>query len=186
MGRSELILDIPLHIIHLSQDDPRKCTARKLERRGLAIVHGKINHAPKRGILLDPSAELILGPEDLQLVERGGALVALDCSWKKCDTSFEELKRASPNLKPRTLPVVLAANEVSWGRPGRLSTVEALAVSLKLLGRNEQVKTILSPFRFGEQFLSLNAEPLKAYAQAKSNEEIVQLQWEFFDRPDDD
>ena len=178
-----IINNIPLHIIHLSQDDPKKCTARKLERLDLAIIHENINRIPRRGILLDPLAGQILGPDDLREMKRGGSLVALDCSWKMCDISFDGIKSKSPKLSPRTLPIVLAANDVSWGKPGRLSTVEALAVCLILLGEKEQAKNILAPFRFGEQFLKLNAEPLAAYSIAKSNEELVDIQWEFFDRP---
>ena len=52
--------DIPMHIIHLDQDDPKKCTARAMERAGCAIIHNHINRAPRRGFLLDPSAGLIL------------------------------------------------------------------------------------------------------------------------------
>jgi pre-rRNA-processing protein TSR3 len=168
----------------LSQDDPKKCTARKLERLGLAIIHENMRRLPRRGILLDPLAGQILGPDELQDMKRGGSLVALDCSWKKCDASFDDVKRISPKLFPRTLPLVLAANEVSWGKLGRLSTVEALAVCLILVGEREQAEQILAPFRFGEQFLELNSEPLTAYSEAKSNAELVDLQWEFFDKPE--
>jgi len=139
---------------------------------------------PRRGVLLDPLAGNILGPDDLHSMKRGGALVALDCSWKTCDSSFQDIKQKSPKLTPRTLPLVLAANEVSWGKPGRLSTVEALAVCLILLGEKEQAEQILEPFRFGGQFLQLNEEPLEAYALAKSNQELIELQWEFFDKPE--
>jgi len=174
---------VPLHIIHLSQDDPKKCTARKLERLQLAIVHNSLRRPPRRGFLLDPLAGEILGPDDIQEINRGASIVALDCSWKKCDVSFEDVKKKSPRLKPRTLPLLLAANEVSWGKPGRLSTVEALAVCLILLNEPEQAKEILKPFKFGDEFLRLNKEPLAAYCEAKSNAELIKIQWEFFDKP---
>ena len=79
------------------------------------------------------------------------------------------------------LPLLLAANPVNWGKPGKLTTVEALAASLYLLGRKEQCRTLLSKFRWGERFLELNKEPLEAYAQAKSSADLVALQFEFFD-----
>ena len=53
-----------------------------------------------------------------------------------------------------------------------------------LLGKEEQARRILKPFSWGEQFLILNAEPLKAYQDAKSREEIIDLQWEFFEKPE--
>ena len=174
---------IPLHIIHLSQDDPRKCTARKLASRGLANIHENNRRPPRRGILLDPLAGVILGPDDRDVIEAGASLVALDCSWKQIVQSLADIAERSPALVGRTLPVVLAGNPVSWGKPGRLSTVEALAVSLILLGRREQAEDILRPFSFGEQFLTLNRKPLEAYEEASSNAELVELQWDFFDEP---
>ena len=52
-----------------------------------------------------------------------------------------------------------------------------------LLGRRDQAEDILRPFSFGEQFLTLNRKPLEAYEEATSNAELVELQWEFFDKP---
>ena len=75
-----------IEAIHLDQDDPKKCTARKLERAGLIKCKSRISQAPKRGVLLDPLADHILSPADARLVV-GGSLVALDCSWKKIEDS---------------------------------------------------------------------------------------------------
>ena len=79
------------------------------------------------------------------------------------------------------LPLLLAANPVNWGKPGRLSTVEAIAATLILAGHDEQAKQILGCVRWGGRFLELNAEPLEAYAAATSSSELVNLQFEFFD-----
>ena len=84
-------------------------------------------------------------------------------------------------LQPRTLPLLLAANPVNWGKPGKLTTVEALAAALYLMGQNHQATELLSKFRWGEQFMNLNKEPLIAYTEAKSSAELVSLQFEFFD-----
>jgi pre-rRNA-processing protein TSR3 len=56
---------------------------------------------------------------------------------------------------------------------------------LVLLDRDEQARRILQPFSWGEQFLILNAEPLAAYKAADSRQNLVDVQWEFFDRPED-
>ena len=141
----------PLHIIHLEQDDPKKCTARKLEKFGHAILHTNIRKSPKRGFLLDPKAGILLGPDDRNTIERGAAIVALDCSWKQIDSSLEYIEQ-NTRLEGRTLPCVLAANPVSWGKPGRLSTSEALALSLVLLDRWGQAREIMKPVRFAESF----------------------------------
>ena len=110
----------------------------------------------------------------------GGSVVALDCSWKQIRPSIDSITK-STSLIPRTLPVLLAANPVSWGKIGRLSSVEALAASLAILGHFKQARGILSPFPFGEQFLELNKEPLESYANAESREELIELQRDFFD-----
>ena len=41
--------DIPLHVIHLNQDDPRKCTSRKLAKRGGCILHNNLKNHQKEG-----------------------------------------------------------------------------------------------------------------------------------------
>ena len=84
-------------------------------------------------------------------------------------------------LQPRMLPLLLAANPVNWGKPGKLTTAEALAAVLYLLGRREQASEVLGAFRWGERFFELNREPLDAYAAANTSAELVQLQFEFFD-----
>ncbi len=172
--------EVPLHVIHLDQDDPRTCTARRLGSHGLALLHYDVRKAPRRGFLLDPNATVILGPEDKGMIELGGALVALDCSWKKIEESLVSVELQTM-LESRTLPILLASNPVSWGKPGRLSTAEALAASLYLIGYKEQAFRLLSPFPFGDQFMELNKEPLNAYIEARSRKELTELQWEFFD-----
>ncbi len=173
---------VPLHVVHLDQDDPRKCSARRMAKAGDAILHFDIRGAPKRGFLLDPSSGKLMGPDDKKSIDRGGSIVALDCSWKRIEESLESISRHT-RLEGRTLPVLLAANPVSWGKPGRLSTSEAFAASLFILGREEQARIILSSFPYGDNFFNLNIEPLIAYRDAKSNEELSEIQWEFFDRP---
>jgi pre-rRNA-processing protein TSR3 len=128
-------------------------------------------------------AGILLGPDDRKTIERGASIVALDCSWKQIDSSLEYIAK-NTKLEGRTLPCILAANPVSWGKPGRLSTAEALALSLVLIDRWDQAKMIMKPFRFADSFFNLNREPLEAYSKAKSNSELAEIQWEFFDKPE--
>ena len=171
--------EVPLHVIHLDQDDPRKCTARKMHAYGLVELHETISRAPKRGYLLDPKSPTMLGPEDRSLISIGASIVVLDCSWKRIDESLEEISGRT-KLEGRKLPALLAANQVSWGRVGRLSSVEAFAATLAVMGYHEQAIRILEPFQFGEQFLELNREPLAAYANADSREDIREIEQDFF------
>lgn len=175
---------IRIEAIHLDQDDPKKCTARKLERRGLIRCKTRISAAAKKGILLDPLSEKLLSPSDVKLIE-GGTLVALDCSWKRIHESVRIISKTT-RLESRILPILLAGNPVSWGKRGRMSTAEALAGSLYIMGHKDQAISLLSPFKFGDAFLDLNAQLLEAYSACNSQTEVEEMQWEFFDRPSPD
>ena len=173
-------MDIPVHAIWLAQDDPKKNTAVRASKDQLLRLHKDFRRLPRKGIILEPLCGKVLGPEDRDIFEQSGALVGLDCSWAQIESSVEHVMRKT-RLQPRMLPLLLAANPVNWGKAGKLSTVEALAASLYLLGRIDQARVLLSKFRWGERFLELNREPLEAYANAKSSADLVALQFEFFD-----
>lgn len=186
MTSGENMSPIPVHAIWLAQDDPKKNTAVLASKRGDMRLHKKIQTVPKRGIILEPLCGKVFGPEDHGILINGGSLVGLDCSWAHIEESVDKVMKKT-RLKPRMLPLLLAANPVNWGKPGRLSTAEALATVLYLIGEQDQARQVLGAFRWGERFFELNQEPLDAYAQATSSQELVELQFEFFDieRPND-
>lgn len=173
--------DIRVHAIWLAQDDPKKNTAVLASKRGDLTLHKNMKRLPKKGIILEPLCGKVLGPEDHELLTiKNGSLVGLDCSWAQIETSVDKVMNRT-RLIPRMLPLLLAANPVNWGKPGKLTTAEALAAGLYLVGRKEQARNILGAFRWGERFFELNHEPLEAYSQAKSSSDLVELQFEFFD-----
>ncbi len=170
---------IQLKIYHANQDDPKKCSARKLARMGLATLHtdpGRI----RKGILLDPYAEVALSPWDRPQAVRLG-LVALDCSWKKAEETFRVMRG---RLIPRALPFLLAANPGNYGKAYRLSTLEAFAAALYILGEKEQALKILRIYTWGGQFYNLNKDPLEEYASARTSSEVVEKQYLFVDKED--
>lgn len=174
-------MDIQVHSLWLAQDDPKKNTAVLSSKRGDITLHKRVNTLPKKGIILEPLCGKIFGPEDHNLItHQNGSLVGLDCSWKQIESSVEQVMRRT-RLKPRMLPLFLAANPVNWGKPGKLTTIEALAAATYLTGNREQASKLLSGFRWGERFIELNYEPLEEYSSAKSSADLVELQFEFFD-----
>jgi pre-rRNA-processing protein TSR3 len=76
----------------------------------------------------------------------------------------------------RALPFLVAANPVNFGKPCILSSVEALAAALWILGEEQQARDILARVSWGIRFLEVNAEPLSLYASAKDSTEIVKFQ----------
>ena len=156
---------------HANEDDPKKCTAKKLARFGFATLQKNIRRVPSNAILLDPFAEKSLSCEDRVVAQRYG-LVALDCSWKTAEQTFQLLQA---RLTPRALPFLLAANPVNYGKPFQLSTLEAFAAALYILDEATQATKILGIYTWGHRFLELNKEPLEEYRAARSSAEIIDL-----------
>lgn len=178
-----LVAGINLHVIYLAQDDRKKNTAIKLSRNGLIKLHESLHALPRKGVILNPICGKVLGPEDHEILRSGGALTALDCSWRLLDESLEGISKRT-RLKHRALPVLLAANPVNWGKPGLLSTAEALAASLYLMKFYDQATQLLERFNWGSRFFELNEEPLATYAECNTSEELVDAQFLYFDRPE--
>jgi pre-rRNA-processing protein TSR3 len=158
---------IPLYAYRDNSCDPRKCTVKKLERAGLITIFNKIQRIPRNTLLLDPTAEQALSPAD-RFVR---SITALDCSWVVLDTG-----QVSSWKIRRALPFLVAANPVNFGKPCKLSSVEALAAALFILGERVQAEAILSKVNWGIRFLEVNEEPLNLYAAAKDSTEVVAIQ----------
>jgi len=156
----------------MRQDDPAKCTARKMIAMGLAKGVSRKFHASDTTIVLNPYAYRTVSPD-----ERGvkGVLV-VDCSWNQAKGIF--FKRLGG--KHRRLPALLAGNPTNYSKLGILSSLEAIAASLYILSEESQAERLLSLFKWGSTFKSLNAEPLEAYKRARSEEEVLRLEREYF------
>ena len=143
-----------IRILCFDQDDPKKCTAKRLERFNLSDNHSNFKTLPPMGLVLDPFAEKILSDEDIPLAEVGG-IVGVDCSWNRAPETFSRLRLMG--LEPRRLPLVTPANPVNSGKVGKLTTAEAIASALLICGQSEQAQKIMSVFKWGPAFLKLNS-----------------------------
>jgi len=166
---------IKIVVYHARQCDPRKCSALKLKRHNLVWIVHQTRELPRGAVILNPFSERAFSPADRERIEKKG-LVALDLSWKHADDvkKFLNLRGAS-----RCLPYLIAANPINYGKPTKLSTVEALAAALFIAGFKEEAEKLLSVFRWGHTFFSLNEELLGSYVQAHDSGEVVELQKRF-------
>jgi rRNA small subunit aminocarboxypropyltransferase len=159
-------------VYHAEECDRRKCTTLRLDRGGKVKVVTKLNQLPTGAIILDPFSEKALSPEDRKTVE-GKGISALDCSWKRINSSSAMFKGRKNH---RSLPFLVAANPTNYGRPCILSTAEAIAATFYIVGFKDIAIDIMSQFKWGPHFLELNHELLEAYSNAKNSMEVVNVQ----------
>ncbi len=165
---------IHIYVYDEGQCDPKKCTSKKMVRLGIAREVHDLRRSPFGCLVLDPSSEKAVSFEDRAIAEAHGILV-MDLSWK----NIESFPKAGRGAAPRALPYLLAANPVNWGKPMKLSSVEAVAAALFIMGFKDQARSLLSRFSFGGQFLILNQEPLERYSEARTSAEVVAIQSDY-------
>ena len=153
----------------LRQDDPSKCTAAKLVKFGLAR---QVRRTGTDTMVLDPFAEKTVLKADLDMAH---SITAIDCSWNLATKSF---KRNFSGL-PRRLPPVLAGNPVNYAKIGKLTTAEAIATALFIMGLDDQAHGVLNKFKWGHTFFELNCNLLADYSKAKTWEDISKISSEY-------
>lgn len=165
---------IPVFVYDKNQCDPKKCTAKRMLKFGLAKEAKTLHAIPKGSIVLSPFAEKALSPDDIRYARHG--LVVMDLTW----TNIDEFPRPK-GTNDRALPYMLASNPINWGRPMELNSAEAVMASLFILGEREQAETLLGRFNWAPEFMRLNGELLEEYSSAKDSTEVVRIQNEYID-----
>ena len=165
---------IPVIVYDKNQCDPKKCTAKRMLKFGLAKEAKTLRSIPSGSIVLSPFAEKALSPADVRFSRNG--LVVMDLTW----TNIDEFPRPA-RMQDRALPYLLASNPINWGRPMELNSAEAVMASLIILGEREQADRFLERFNWAPEFLRLNGELLEAYASARDSTEVVRIQNEYIE-----
>ncbi|XP_047364634.1 18S rRNA aminocarboxypropyltransferase [Vespa velutina] len=169
----ECPIPFPVAMWDLEQCDPKKCTGRKLSRHGLIKTLRLSTRFP--GLVLSPSGKSCVNPMDRNIIQDFGCAV-VDCSWARIDsTPIGQIK--TPN--PRLLPFLVAANPINYGKPCKLSCVEAIAATLIITGFPDEANFYLGKFSWGHSFLELNKELLGRYATCTNAEEIITVQEDY-------
>ncbi len=160
----------PILVILLRQDDPRRSTGVRLVRRGIAR---EVRRAPRGAVVLDPTSKVVLSPGDAAAAGSRG-IVAVDASWNR----LEEVRW--PRAENRRLPLLVAANPPHYGWPFRLSTAEAVAAALYIMGWRGEARALMGAFKWGPEFIRINEDRLEAYSRAGSRGEGAGLEGRFW------
>ena len=164
---------IKLAMWDFGQCDAKRCTGRKLAR--LHLIRCLASSQKFRGLILSPLATQLVSPADTAVVAQLGVCV-VDCSWARLDdVPFDRLR----SRHERLLPFLVATNPVNYGRPYKLSCVEALAAVLWICGYEVECELLLGKFKWGLAFLNVNGELLARYRQCANEAEVraVQDEW---------
>ncbi len=151
-----------VQVLMFYQDDPKKCTAAKMVKFGLAQSIKKIG---SKGMVLDPFSEKTLLPKDKSIIN---TVIGIDCSWNLADKAFSK----KFNGIKRKLPPLLAGNPVNYSKLNKLTTVEAISASLFILGFKDQSMGLLNKFKWGHTFYDLNQNLLNEYSNLENESQI--------------
>eukprot|EP00484_Ammonia_sp_Unknown_P001191 CAMPEP_0197023270 /NCGR_PEP_ID=MMETSP1384-20130603/4016_1 /TAXON_ID=29189 /ORGANISM="Ammonia sp." /LENGTH=320 /DNA_ID=CAMNT_0042451465 /DNA_START=12 /DNA_END=970 /DNA_ORIENTATION=+ len=152
------------------QCDARKCSGKRLEKFGLCEAL-KLKQG-FNGIILSPEGKQSVAPSDHELIRCNGIGV-IDCSWAQlAKIPWKKLKGDNTRL----LPFLVAANPINYGKPFKLSCVEAFAACLYIVGMKNEAKYLLSKFKWGLTFITLNHELLEGYALCTDSASVVEFQ----------
>ena len=158
-----------IQVVMLKQDDPKKCSAEKLVKFGLAKNIRKTND---NTLVLDPFAKKTLLPSDKNLAS---SITAIDCSWNLVEQTFANKLSGVQ----RKLPPFFAGNPINYSKIGKLTTVEAISGALFVLDYEQIGNQLLDKFKWGHTFYELNKNLIGDYKKVDSEDQIDQILKEY-------
>lgn len=154
-----------IQVVMLKQDDPKKCSAAKLVKFGLAK---NVKKTKGKTLILDPFAKKTITKNDKKLVD---SITGIDCSWNLADKTF------TSNFSGihRKLPPLFAGNPVNYSKLNKLTTVEAISAAAFIFGDKELCLQFLDKFKWGHTFFELNQNLLEDYSKVDSEDQIPSI-----------
>jgi pre-rRNA-processing protein TSR3 len=151
-----------IQVLMFKQDDPKKCTAAKLVKFGIAK---NVRSASSNTLILDPFADRVILKNDRFTVN---SITGIDCSWKFAEETFV---KKFPGIH-RKLPPLFAGNPVNYSKLNKLTTVEAISGALFIMEFDDLAHEMLNKFKWGHTFYDLNKNLLEDYSNADSKDSI--------------
>ena len=161
-------------VFMLKQDDPSKCTANRMAKFKFALP---TKYIPNDTLILNPFSKFLLCRNDAEIYK---SICVIDCSWEKVDKEFKKNQILNYSRVDRRLPMLLAGNPTNYSKLGKLSSAEAVAGALYILGSKSIAQDIMNKFKWGHTFFDLNSEALEEYSRASSPQEIIDIEDSYF------
>ena len=157
-------------IYHSDQCDSKKCTGARLIRqeivRGVRDI-GRLKHT----VFLNPYERIPLSIADRPAALKMGVGL-IDASWAHAMTQHQNFKAKVPRRLPHLIPV----NPMNYGKVSLLTSAEAIAGALFILGEEEEARRVLNAIQWGPHFEELNRDLIELYKSAKNHEEILKIE----------
>ena len=137
---------IKLAMWDFGQCDAKRCTGRKLARLGSSAAPSPPPSKLPRTVILSPMATSVVSPGRPSPRRQSLGIAVVDCSWAQLDAV--PFHQASAAVMSGCCPFLVAANPVNYGKPWKLSCVEAIAAVLHIVGRDRDALDLLSQFKW--------------------------------------
>jgi len=162
-------LKVKIYAILFREDDPAKNTTLKMIRAGLALRASRYTlRLPL--LILNPYSSEYIGPWHRNIAEKYGLLV-VDASWRRLDPSkFRGLRGVHVKLPP-----LIPGNPINYGKTCILSSIEAVAASLFILGFKNEYEKLLGLYKWMRTFNDLNIKLLESYSKTRTPGELVEI-----------
>lgn len=167
--------EVKVYAFSLYEDSPERNTALKMIRFGLAIPVKYKREIRGLPLVLNPFSNELLGAWYRDHAIQHGVVV-VDASWRRLSKYYFRGIRGV-HVK---LPPLLPGNPVNYGKPCILSSIEAVAAALYILGYKEQYSRLLGLFKWMTTFHTLNDDVLEAYSKAVNLDEMIKVIVEYW------